>query len=509
MTTAPFRPILLGLIILSCLAVVGTLNKKPYSLSLNSVSATLSDARLSFKGALTTGNTEGTSYAYINTTAEAYPSTSATQLVAGQTVKIGAAGTMGTYTIASTSAHNLLYLKSPSFSTLQTGNATSGNDVISSISSTLTVKLTTANALNNGRFRILVPAETSDTISTDGIPDVGKFDGGFNNASPNINATVTCPTDVGSTFDFVTGTATRSGIAIGTQEYHSFECAYSGTGGSGTAFNSIANDPFTISNLINPAPAAGHTIGLADTPRIVIQHLNNQFAVIDQTVVAVGLIEAVKVTASVAPQITFRIIGVNSGVSACGNNTTVTTTANIVPLADLLISQFTRAAQTLSVSTNAVNGYAVTVRESDQLSRNGSGCAVTDPGDTTPTDARTEDTSCIPDSTGNGDNMSNTAKARWDSTTYKGFGYSLHDNNSVGAIEAFSYDETSGNCAGGTECYKQFADAQAGETAESVMSNTIPVENDNLLVCYKAVIGSKQAAGDYENYLLYIATATF
>jgi hypothetical protein len=517
------RPFLLALIIIAGLAVVGTINKKSYSLSLTRVSVTLSTSRLSFKGALTTGNTALSSVAYINTTQGARPSTSASQLMEGDIVAVGESNSLGSYTVASTSAHNLMYLTTA----LAAGDADTGDDVISSVSASMTVKFTTANAIANGRFRILVPAEATDGISTDGIPDVNRWDGGFNNVSPNIAATVTCPSDVGATYDFVTGVASRSAVTIGTTEYHSFECAYSGTGAVGTDFD--GGNPaggtdagvFTINNLINPAPAITHTIGIADTPRIIIQHHNNQFQTVDQTTVAVGLIESVKVTASVAPQITFQIIGVPSGTSGlCDtSSTTVSTTPNVIPLGDLLISSFTTAAQGLSVSTNAANGYAVTVRENDQLGRNGGpgDLCDADPGDSSVLDPRTENASCIPDTLGDGastvptgDDMTHTAPAEWSSTTYKGFAYSLEDVNSVaGMSEAFQFNTLGGNCDGTGNCYKQFADAENSEAAEPIFSSIVPADNHNLYICYKAVIGNIQAAGDYENYLTFVATATF
>lgn len=507
------RPIFLVLIVLTSLAVAGKLNEKQYSLSLNNVSVTLSNSRLSFKGALGTGNQTGASYAYINTTQGAYPSTSSSQLVQGDTVAIGEGASLGSYTIASTSANNLLYLTAA----LAAGDADTGDVVISTASSNLTVRFTTVNAIPNGRFRILIPAESSDTLSTDGIPDVGKFDGGFNNSAPNINATVTCPSNATTTYDFVSGTATRSAVSIAGVEYHAFECAYSGTGAVGTAFDASANDAFVINNLINPAPELNHTIGVADTPRIIIQQHNNAFQAVDQTTVAVGLIEAVKVTASVAPQITFKILGVPGGTgSVCDGTTTVTTTSNLVPLGDLLIGTFTHAAQSLSVSTNAVNGYAVTVLENDQLGRNGGTCSG-DPGDSSASDPRTENTSCIPDTLGDGavdaptgNDMTHTTSAEWSSTSYKGFAYSLDDENNItGMTEAFLYNGSQGQCDGTGNCYKQFADAQNSEAAQTLISSTAPAENHNVYMCYKAVIGSVQAAGDYENYLTFTATSTF
>lgn len=493
------RPFLVGAVVLCSLLTAAKLAPKP-QLALSTVSVTLSNSRLSFKGGLASGNNAGSSVVFINTTAGAYPSTSATQLLQGDSVLIGAGGTMNNFTVASTSANNLVYITS----TLGATNFAANSDVVASQSTNLTVRFNTANALNGGRFRILVPADSSSNRSADGIPDVGLFDGGYTALATSSAATVTCPTNT-TNFNFVgsatynNGTATRSATTVGGTTYHSFECWYWGTGGVGTTL--VA----TISGLINPAPVSTHTIGVADTPRVIVQHLNNQFQVIDQTTVAVGLIEAVKITASVAPQITFKILGVPSGTSSiCDNGaatTNVSTEPTLVPFGDLLISSFTLAAQTLTVSTNAANGYAVTAKENDQLARNnvtctGDGSSVTD---------------CLVDSAGDTSAMTYTTPDRWSSTSTKGFAYTVHNNNNVPGM-SFPFEKSSsgiGGCNGNGFCYKRFADAQQSQAPQTIFSAATPVDNNNALVCYKAIVSSTQASGEYSNYVTYTATATF
>lgn len=492
-------------------AATAHFSPKQYSASLSTVSVTLSNSRLSFRGALKAGNSTGSTIAYINTTPNAYPSTASSQLVQGDTVRIGNAGTMGLFTVDDSfnnsttafQAEDKIYLSVG----LAAGQTDAGDDVISTQSAQLTTKLTTVDAIANGRFRILVPALANDAASSDGIPDGGYYD--FGTSTP----TVTCPTDVASTYDFVTGTATKSAILISSTEYHVFECAYSGAGASGTMFNGVSQGAFVVNSLINPAPTTNHQQGVADTYRIIIQHLDSNFVSVDQTTVAIGVIEAVKVTATVAPQITFKIIGVNSGSDVCGLNTSVSTSAALVPFGDLLISSFTQAAQAFSISTNASAGYSVTALENDQMGRDGATCT-----------GAVASTDCIPDTPGTAANITPTSAGLWTSTNTKGFGFTLDNKNAVANLTLPFQHDTNANaagyncasnsstaCTGGQlcHCFRSFADAENSGTAQTIASASIPVDNHNFYLCYRGVISTTQAAGYYENYITYIATATF
>ncbi len=459
-----------------------SINETLHSSSLTTVSVVSSNPRPSFRGALTSANSVGSTQVVINTTANAYPSTSSAQLVEGDTTRIGEAGSLALYTVASTSSLSTFSITSG----LAAGDADSGDDVISSQSAALSAKFTTTSAIANGRFRVLVPALTADGPSADGIPDGGQFD--FGTSAP----TVTCPTDVGATFDFVTGVATASTITINNQDYHSFECAYSGAGGAAQSFQST---PIVITSLINPAPKTSHTTGTADTYNVVIQHLDSSLAIQDSTTVAIGVIEAVKITASVPPQITFQIQGLAAGFTACGVTTGVTTTPAAVPFGEISISSFSNAAQAMNVSTNAVGGFAVTALENDQLGRNGAACT----GDPT----ITSNTSCIADSRGDAGTMSDTLSNEWVTASNKGFAYSLQDPNTT-TTEAFAYNESAR-----TFSARQFADVENSGTAQTIFSSTTPADNQNIYVCYRIIAGATTAAGNYENYVTYNATATF
>lgn len=495
-----FRRLAIFCLVITALLATNFIANKSYSLNMTSVSVTLANSRLSFRGGLASGNSVGGSLITINTTPGSFPSTSSAQLVQGDVVGIGDDGSISSYTVASTSSESTFSITTG----LGSGDADTGDAVISTQSGQVTIRFTTVTAVPNGRFRVLIPAVTNNADAADGIPDSGYFD--MAASAP----TVTCPSNATTTYDFFSvsngnnGDASASAQTIAGTDYHVFECAYSGTGAVGTAFDGSSNGAIVISNLINPAPKSSHTTGTADTYQLVVQHLDSSLAVQDSTAVGIGAIEAVKVTATVPTQINFRIIGITSGTTACGVSTDVTTTAAAVPFGEVPLDAFTDAAQTLTVSTNAVGGYSVTAVENDQLGRNGAACA----GDPT----ATSNTSCINDSRGNNGLMQYSTNDRWDSVTYKGFGYSLDDStNSVsnGNAEAFTYSSTAGNCSGGTYCARHFADTENSESAVEIFGSNTVAENENLYVCYRIIPGTTTAAGDYENFVTYTATGTF
>ncbi len=119
---------------------------------------------------------------------------------------------------------------------------------------------------------------------------------------------------------------------------------------------------------------------------------------------------------------------------------------------------------------------------------------------------------CIPDSKGDDTAMTHTVYDNWDLTATKGFAYSLHDSNTSienSPAEAFSYDTVAGACSGGSFCAKQFADAEDSEVAQAIFGGNTVADNENLFVCYRIVPATTTAAGNYENFITYTATATF
>jgi len=454
------------------------LHPQTQSASLTSASITLSNSRLSFKARLAAGNTTGSSIITIKTVGDAtYTSESTNQIRVGDAVTVGA----NAYTVDDTAPD-------PVFRTttvLASGDADVDDPAYTRQVTNLTVRFITATALLNGSFRILVPATA--TNDADGIPDAGYFD--FSTGTP----VVTCPTNGGG-YTFGTGTAVASAVTINTQDYHAFTCPYTGAGGVGTDFTA---NPMVITGLINPAPAtAAHTAGVANSHTLLIQHRDTGGTVQDSTSIAVGVIEAVKVTATIDPTISFSITGVAAAQTRCGVTTDVTTTALAVPFGVLDLASFVDAAQTLTVSTNAIGGYAVTARENDQLGVDGDVCTGDD----------ILDIECIRDSRGNAGTMSHTTHFEWNTTAAKGFGYSLQVG--TGATTPFQYNTSNTDCTG-TFCARQFADAEGSQSPVNVMTHTTVADAHTAHVCYRIIPAVTNAAGNYQNSITYTATATF
>lgn len=451
-----------------------------YSGEFTGVSATLNNARLSFHSALEGAQTVGSTLVTMDTTN--FPSKTVLQLQNRDNILING----NPYTVATTiddTNDNTFNLTSG----LGSGDVTDNMAIYGLQTSTLTVRLTTISALAGGSFRILVPAADATSASKNDLPDQGGFD--FGSITP---AEITCPT-LPASYGTWTPTSTasdNSGITIDGVNYHLFKCAYSGTGAVGTDFG-ITYAPFVISNLINPTPVGAHTLGQADTYTVIIQQLDSNDTVIDQTMTKVGVVDAVKVSASIAPQLTFTISGINAAVSVCGVNTDVATTALTVPFGSLTINSFVNAAQKLAVSTNALSGYAVTVAENDQLGRGGNTCL---------NDGSASNT-CIVDTTAAG--ASHTVSADWTAASNHGFGYSI-GAATAGVTRAFYYNESSR-----TFSAKHFADMQASEVPQQIFSRNTVASNDEVDVCYRIAPAATNAAGEYENYLVYTASATF
>jgi hypothetical protein len=239
---------------------------------------------------------------------------------------------------------------------------------------------------------------------------------------------------------------------------------------------------------------------------VIVQNVQPDLVSGDQTIVSVGAIEAVRVSAEVAPQITFRILGLASGTNTCGVTTSVTTTPAQVPLGELIIDTFRTAAQRMVISSNARSGYAVTAIANDQMSRPGVTCAG-DPDTTANPD-------CIQDARGDDTLMSATKADDWASTNTKGFAFTVGTPSGTLVLNRaslpFSYDVNIDECTGGgNDCYRQFADSEGAESPQTIFFNTSVADQQSVDVCYKAAVSATQAAELYENYITYRATATF
>lgn len=448
---------------------------------LSTVSITLSNPRPSFYGKVGTGSTGGSSLIYLNVTPAAAPSTSSAQLKRGDSIKYG----LLSYTVAAT-VPDANFTTTTAPPTLVVGNYLS---VLSTASAT--VKFIAPTAVSNGSFRVLVPAAAASYA--DSIPDAGFFD--YGTGTP----TVTCPTGV-TGYSFSAGVPAAGSVTVNSQLYHSYKCSYTGTGTPSADFTTTGKT-IIISPVHNPAPVATHTLGTADSNRIIVQQLDGSDNVIDDTSAAVGVVESVKVTAEVPPQIAFSIRSIGAGTSACGVNTDIASTPLTVPFGELTLNTFRNAAQRLVVSTNAVAGYAVTVLENDQMGRQGITCT----GEAVPSAGN--NFSCIKDTTGDSADITESAPGTWATATFDGFAYTLKTINGSQTM-SFEHNTSSGNCAG-ANCYKQFPDNEQSQAAATIFSYTTVADAQTADICYRVAVKATQATGEYENYITFNATATF
>lgn len=158
------------------------------------------------------------------------------------------------------------------------------------------------------------------------------IDGAASGVDWNVNAS-------GQVIDITSGTDTIGAGATVTIEIGTNAT----TGGTGT--NQISNPATSSSYFVSV------TVGSADSGET-----------------RVAIVETVTVTASVDTVFNFTVNGVNSGTSVNGHTTTGTSTSTTVPFGTLSADTIATIAQDLQVSTNAANGFVVTVQTDQQLS---------------------------------------------------------------------------------------------------------------------------------------------
>ncbi len=456
------------------------------AVGLTSVLDTLQSSRLSFHGRVdSTGTAVGSSIVTMLGTTGLDSASSQANSISTANLKIGDTLIIGSsaadfYTIVGISSATT-FTVSP---VLASGDADNTDPIYFNAKPRHVITFSTATAIPNGFFQILLPADA--TTPNNGLADDQGYD---------FNTTVTVGTTDAGVYDFVTGVATVAGGTGCTApaNYHCFEAHYSGAGSIGQAISITIGNTNGATTPIAPATGGSHTEGTADTYSVLVKNFANQAnpnsaTPVDSTTGKVAHIEAVRVTATVDPTISFSIAGVAAAQTRCGVSTDVTTTATAVPFATMALNTFKNAAQLLTVSTNGSAGYVVTASENDQLGKDGG---------TTP---------FIIDSLGNGGAMTESTFAEWTTSTINGFGFSLQNSSAVSV--PFEYTTATGACTG-TFCARQFADIQGAESVQTIMSSTTVANAEATNVCYRLGVGATQAAGDYENQIIYTATGRF
>lgn len=440
------------------------------SANLTSVADTLETSRLSFHGKNNEQLTAGTTIIKMATSGT--PSTSTANIFPGDTVEyVSTDNTYTVYQVIDTDEFSVT-------AALDAADDDADDEFIIQRTSQHVVTFTAASAVADGAIKVRIKADSANFNDSD--PDDDGWD--YNSIG---NGDITCPGDVATKYDFVTGTATVSGGTNCASGYHCFECRYSGPGNPGESMSITIGDG---TEMVNPSAASGHSAGTADTYSVIVDNLNASDTAVDSTTAKVAVIESVRVTATIDPTINFSVAALGAGSTACGNALDVASTATTVPFGSVAISSFTDLAQNLTVSTNASGGYVVTALEDNQMRIVGA---------TAPE---------IPDTPGDTATASHTVTDEWVSTSTKGFGYSIENVDAASA--AFEYTDSTAGCDG-VYCAKQFADNAGSEAHQTLFSSSTVADNENAYVCYRIIVGATQEAGDYWNAITYRATATF
>lgn len=436
--------------------LVKFLNDHQFQQDLDSVSATVSNSRPSFR-ALTAGSNSGSSVLTIKT--DNY--TNSKQVQGGDFLVLNG----NSYQVAHVSGftEDQIPLQSP----LLSGDNNVDSIVTSKILTDINVNFKTVSALTDGSFRVLVPANNDDSLSADEIPDAGYFDFG--------NSEVMC-VDSGS-YVF-SNSAVANAIIVEGQNYHEYRCDYTGVGNINDEID------LTIANIINPARKGTNSIADLDTYRVLVEHLDSEGKVVDSSFIQLGFNEAIRLKAYISPQLSFSMSGISSGRQVCGTDTNVATTATKVDFGELDVAHFTNAAHKFDVATNIEGGYSVTASQTDQMGKNGRACS----GDGTGIQY------CIPDPVGSSVDGSGFS---WNDPTVKGFGYSI--GNLSGEVDSPISSSR----------YRSFADRSENDLPEVIFSNDDITDGDSANVCYRIVPPANIESGNYENGVIYTVTALF
>jgi hypothetical protein len=476
---------------------LGVFKTKPVkSLPPSSIKDTLSSSQLSYFSRISAPITTGDSTIRVGSTG--LPSNTTNNLFVGDTIAIGTTGAgVGTsgpltlYTVQDIGNTQSIQLNTA----IGQSNAFVNAAVIATRSAIHTISFTPQSNSTAGFWQFLIKATSRvGEVHNDGIPDQQGFDLGATTPSSTANglgtrlkvSDVTCPNwGVGVTSAYSVGTTT----VIGANSYHVITC-YLGVGGTnqvGVGYSMAIGAALSSgSQLINPS--ANHTIaneGNADVYSFYIRHLDSSSAVIDADTAQgrIAVVESVRVTATVDPTLTFTIdaTGVGVGATPCGlsafgspaGNTTGTAVAfgsiNLVAANDL--------GQRLSCVTNADSGYVVTVYEDGPMKNIADGTT-------------------LPDTNCDGGGCTIISPNAWTTFNNSGWGYTVQNLN-VGTT-IFSYEMG----------YKPFGNGVAN--AQQIMKNTsTPTTTERAYVCYRVAASTTQKSGNYENKLVYTATATF
>lgn len=231
----------------------------------------------------------------------------------------------------------------------EAASITSASDTLSSSKpstvSNHTIRFTTPNGISAGQTLVLTfPAQFTLPGAGFNFADIDVMDDG-------VDMTLQNGTGSGGNWGVATTTTTitfdlTGAAAVGSSSVITIEIGTNATSGT-TGDSQITNPSGTTTS---------YAINIGGTMQ-------------DSGVVRVAIVDQVTVSANVDTSLSFTVSGVNAGQTVNGSPTTTvaTTSSSALPFGTLPIGISRTLAHDLTVSTNASNGYTVTVEQTGAL----------------------------------------------------------------------------------------------------------------------------------------------
>ncbi len=358
---------------------------------------------------------------------------------------------------------------------------------------------TAVTAMHKVRFTL------QSAIPTDGKVIITFPGSGNNTASPSattfafngLNSTTGLPSQI------VANNITCSGDTDTNVTAPVITCKSTGTVSAGTVVTFLigctaqSSGECTTSSprMINPTKTDADD-GDDDSWRVTVKTQDNNGVDLDSGEVKISTIEAVQVQATVEASLTFSITGVadatniNTISASCGSivtNTGIASTATFVNLGLVSNAQVNRAAQQLSVATNAAAGYAITATSSGRFINPSSGQWIAG---------------------ANGDTALSANDTPVPSTIAAGTAeFGIH---SCGARSSVVSDQwTNGGTISTAKFSNPFNSGVNSYYSTIASYSGGPVNSENTVILYAVTASATTPAGIYSNYFTYVATGTF
>ncbi len=247
----------------------------------------------------------------------------------------------------------------------------------------------------------------------------------------------------------------------------------------------------TVSDVTNPADDGDRTIEVKTYNEV------GKTTLLDRVTLMVYIIDDVLMTATVDPILEFSITGVLATDTKTVNGVSceLDTTSTSTPFGTLSITASTTICQELNVTTNADDGYVVTVEQDQEMTSDSGSNINSFNNSANGSGSTTAELWAVP----------NNELDAYHTYGHMGLTSDDADLNSLGSFNSFSPSDTDGAT--------QYVGLN-GTAAMTVMHHDGPSDGTTqnvgvAFVAYTAEIGSLQEAGDYESTLTYIATPTY